>query len=151
MPNFNQFIGIGNMVNDPDLKYLPSGTAVCDFTIAMNRRWNDRQTGERKDDTCFLDVSIFGPRGEAVNEYFSKGKPILVVGHIKQERWETDDGQKRSKHKLIADRFEFVQSQAEAEASNDNGGQQTEGTDPAQAATPAPMSEEDETDDNIPF
>lgn len=109
MGSFNKVILMGNLTRDPQLKYLPSNTAVCEFGLAVNHRWRDRE-GNQRDEVCFVDVSAFGRQGETINQYLSKGQPILVEGRLKFDTWTAQDGTKRSKHGVVLDRFTFVGS-----------------------------------------
>lgn len=106
MANFNRVILAGNLTRDPELRYTPSGTAVASFAIAVNRTY--KAGDEKKEETSFFDITFFGRRAEVVGEYLSKGRPILVEGRLQQRRWETDDGQKRSKVEVIGESFEFL-------------------------------------------
>jgi single-strand DNA-binding protein len=97
----------GNLTRDPELKYTPKGTAVCSLSIAVNEVWNDDQ-GQKREKVHFFDVTAWGKRAETVNQYFHKGKPILVTGRLQQESWdEKETGQKRSKVKIVMDSFDF--------------------------------------------
>lgn len=109
MPNLNKVFFIGNITRDLDLRYLPAGTAAVNFGIAVNRQW-ESQDGEKKEETCFLDVTAFGRRAEVITEHFKKGDPIFIEGRLKLEQWETQDGQKRSKVKVICENFQFIGS-----------------------------------------
>lgn len=92
----------GNLTRDPELKFLPSGTAVASFSMAVNRRWQNRQTQEWEEQVSFFDVSAFGSLGENLVESLEKGTAVVVIGRLEQQSWE-QDGQKRSKVVLIAD------------------------------------------------
>lgn len=107
MASFNRVILLGNLTRDPQLRYLPSNTAVCEFGLALNRRWRDRD-GNQKEEVCFVDVSAFGRQGETINQYLTKGRPILVEGHLRFDSWTGQDGQKRSKLSVVVDNFQFV-------------------------------------------
>ncbi len=107
MANFNRVILIGNLTRDPELKYLPSNTAVCEFGLAVNRRWRDRD-GNQQDETCFVDVAAFGKPGEIINQYMSKGRPILIEGRLRYDSWTNQEGQKRSKLSVVAENFQFL-------------------------------------------
>jgi single-strand DNA-binding protein len=109
MASYNKVILMGNLTRDPQLKYLPSGMAVCEFGLAINRRWRDKD-GNQKEEVCYVDQSAFGRQGETINQYLSKGKPILVDGHLRFDSWTGQDGQKRSKLSVIVDTFQFVGS-----------------------------------------
>ncbi len=107
MANFNKVILAGNLTRDPQLSYLPSNTPVCEFGMAVNRKWKS-PTGEAKEDTCFVDLRAFGRQAETLNQYMSKGKPLLVEGKLRYDQWEGKDGQKRSKLYVVVDNFQFL-------------------------------------------
>lgn len=107
MRGYNKCILIGNLTRDPELKYLPSQTAVAEFGIAMNRKWRDAE-GNDKEDVTFVDCAAFGKTGEIINEHFRKGKPIMVEGRLKYDSWEGKDGSKRSKLTVVVESFTFV-------------------------------------------
>ena len=115
MSSFNKVILMGNLTRDPELRSLPSGTTVVNFGLAVSERWKDKTTGEQREEVCFVDVDAFGRQGDLVNEYFSKGKPILVEGRLRFRQWETDSGEKRSKLSVTLDRFSFVGSRQDSE------------------------------------
>ena len=107
MAGYNKVILLGNLTRDPQLKYLPSNTAVCEFGLAVDRRWRDRD-GNQKEEVCFVDISAFGRQGETINQYMSKGRQLLVEGHLRFDSWTSQDGQKRSKLSVVVDNFQFV-------------------------------------------
>jgi single-strand DNA-binding protein len=86
---------------------LPSNTPVCEFGMAINRKWKS-QSGEMRDETCFVDLRMYGRRAEVLNQYLSKGRPLLVEGRLQYQQWEGKDGVKRSKHIVVVDDFEFI-------------------------------------------
>lgn len=103
MPELNTVIEVGNATREPELKELPSGTIVSEFGLAVNRRWPDRDNpGEWKEDTSFFDVSCFSKLGENVAETVQKGTRVVVVGRLKHDTWETPEGDKRSKVRIVA-------------------------------------------------
>ena len=105
MASYNKVILMGNLTRDPELKYLPSGTAVARLGLAVNRTYTDRQSGEKKEEVCFIDLDAFGKTAETMNEYLQKGRTVLVEGRLRYQTWETDDGQRRSKHDVVVERF----------------------------------------------
>ncbi len=108
MANFNKVILAGNLTRDPQLRFLPSQTAVVDFGLAVNHKWRTPQ-GEDREEVLFIDCSAFGKMAETINKYCQKGKPILVEGRLKYETWDDkESGGKRSKHKVIIDGFQFL-------------------------------------------
>lgn len=132
----------GNLARDPELRYTPSGTAVVDFGIGVNRKWKT-ESGELKEECSFFDCTAFGRTAENINEYFKKGSPILLEARLKQETWEDKtDGRKRSKVKLIVEKFHFVGS-----AKGEGKTERPPRTSRPASATPPPDDEEE----SIPF
>ena len=108
MANFNKVILAGYMTRDPQLSYTPSQTPVVDFGLAINRKWKGKD-GQESEETCFVDCRAFGRTAEVINQYTSKGKPILVDGRLHFSSWEKD-GQKHSKHRVTVENFQFLDS-----------------------------------------
>jgi single-strand DNA-binding protein len=102
----NQAIIIGNLSKDVTMKYLPSGSAVANFSVAVNERYKGKD-GVAKDEVDFFDVTCFGTLAENCEKYVAKGSKVLIVGKLKQETWEKD-GQKRSRIKIIAQTVQFL-------------------------------------------
>ncbi|MFO0793238.1 MAG: single-stranded DNA-binding protein [Candidatus Brocadiaceae bacterium] len=115
MASLNKVFLMGNLTRDPELRYTPAGLAVASFGIAINRTWMDK-TGEKKQEVCYVDVSLFGRRAEVIGEYFSKGSPIFIEGRLQYNQWETKDGQKRNALRVVADNFEFIGGSAKRPA-----------------------------------
>jgi len=106
MANYNKVLLIGNLTRDPELRYTPGGTPVCDFGLAVNRQWTSRE-GERNDETCFVDCTAWSKQATVISEYMSKGRPLFVEGRLKLDSWETPDG-RRSKLKVVVENFQFL-------------------------------------------
>jgi single-strand DNA-binding protein len=106
MANFNKVILMGNLTRDPELRYTPSGSAVANFGLAVNRRY--KQDDELKEDTCFVDIAVFGRQAENCSEYLSKGSLVLIDGRLNYRKWETEDGQNRSKLDVVANNVQFM-------------------------------------------
>ena len=122
MANFNKVILAGNLTRDPQLRYLPSQTAVVDFGLAVNHKWRTPQ-GEDREEVLFIDCSAFGKMAETINKYCQKGKPILVEGRLKYETWDDkESGGKRSKHKVVVDGFQFLGGRDSAPGGGGGGG-----------------------------
>lgn len=103
----NTVIIKGNITRDPELRYLPNGTPVCGFGIAVNEKWTG-DDGQKKERVDFFDVEAWSKRGETVAQWFKKGNPILITGKLKQETWDDKQtGQKRSKIKIVLQQFDF--------------------------------------------
>lgn len=93
----------GNVTRDPEIRYTPSGQTVTTFGLAVNRRWQNRQTNEWEEQTSFFDVKCWGQMAENVSESVDRGTRVVVSGRLEQRTWETDDGDKRSKVEVVAD------------------------------------------------
>ena len=107
MAGYSKVIMVGNLTRDPELKYLGSGTAVTNFSVAVNRKW--KKDGVEKEEVSFIDCTAWARTAEGIAEHFEKGKPILVEGHLKQESWDdAQTGAKRSKLKVVVEAFQFV-------------------------------------------
>lgn len=106
MASFNSVTLMGNLTRDPELRYTPQGTAVCDASLAINRNWTSKD-GEKKEEVSFFDVVLWGKSAEVFAAHMKKGRPVLINGELRQERWE-QDGQKRSRIRVHADRFIFI-------------------------------------------
>lgn len=139
---------VGNVGRDPEMRYLPDGTAVTSFSMATNRSWNDSRSGEKVKETTWWRISVFGRRAEVANEYIKKGSKILIDGRLTPDRetggprmWTAQDGTVRASFEVRAEDFAFLGS------SNDSGGYSQQGGGvPAQAAQPQAIEEDD-----IPF
>jgi len=107
MANVNKVILIGNLTRDPELKFLPSQTAVCEFGIAVNRTWTG-QDGVKKEETTFVDCNAFGRQAETLSKYVKKGSPLFIEGRLKLDQWEAQDGSKRSKMRVVIENFQFL-------------------------------------------
>jgi single-strand DNA-binding protein len=113
----NQVILLGNLTRDPELRQIPSGQSVCSFSLALNRAYKD-QSGEWQEATDFIDVVAWGPLGERVSQYLTKGRRCLVQGRLQSRSWE-QEGQKRSKVEVLANDVTFLDGRGD-----DNGGSQ---------------------------
>jgi single-strand DNA-binding protein len=94
---------VGNCTRDPELRFTPSGQAVASFGLAVNRRWQNRQTSEWEEATSFFDVTCWAQMAENVAESIQKGARVVVTGRLDQRSWESDNGEKRSKVEIVAD------------------------------------------------
>jgi single-strand DNA-binding protein len=120
MSSFNRVIMVGNLTRDPDYKQLSSGQAVCRLGIASNRQFKNKQSGDMIQEVCYIDIDVWGPQAESCRQYLQKGRPILVEGRLKLDSWDDANGQKRSKHSIVADRVVFLASGAQAQAGSES-------------------------------
>jgi len=152
----NKVLLIGNTTRAMELRYLPSGSAVAKTGLAVNRTWKDKTTGEKKDETMFIDIVIYGKSAEIANQYLLKGKKVLVEGRLVLEQWVDQSGGKRSKHVLSVESFQFLDSKS-SEGGYEGGSEGDFETSkevgyskPANSAAPR-VPEIDIQDDEIPF
>lgn len=136
MASLNKVFLIGNITRDPELRYIPSGTAVTTFTVASNRAYT-LPSGEKREDTCFVRVVTWGRQAELCGEYLSKGSPVCVEGRLQSRSWETPEGQKRSAIEVVAQNVQFLGRVPKA-AEEVAGAAKEES---AVGATPAPSEE----------
>ena len=127
MASFNRVILMGNLTRDPEVRFTSSGMAVCNIGMAVNRRVKDQQTEQWREEPTFVDVTIFGKRGEAFAKFHSKGKAAFVEGELRYDTWEDKNGGgKRSKLYVVGNTWEFVGSGRDGGGSggggNDGGG-----------------------------
>ncbi len=140
MGNFNKVILMGNLTRDPEVRFTQSGMAICKFGLATNRRFQDA-SGEWREEPTFVDVTIFGKRGEAFAKYHGRGKPCFIEGELRLDTWEDKNtGAKRSKLYVVANNWEFTGSGRGGGGFEDAGGGQAQ---PSQASS--------SVDDDTPF
>lgn len=111
---FNKVILAGNLTRDIELRYLSSGTAVGSTAIATNRKYKS-QSGEQKEEICFIDIVFFGRTAEIANQYLRKGSKVLVEGRLKFEQWTDGTGQKRSKHLISVETLQMLGTNSQNE------------------------------------
>ena len=143
MADVNRVFLAGRLTRDPEVRYTPSGTAVADLGLAMSERFKSKE-GNWEEKTVFVDVVVWGRQAETSGEYLYKGSPILVEGRLQLDQWENQQGEKRSKLRVRADRVQFLGSPRKddvADAPNGLGGGSV-----AQGNGPAVADDED-----IPF
>jgi single-strand DNA-binding protein len=121
MASYNRVVLVGNLTRDPELRYTPSGTAVSDIGVAVNDRYKNA-SGEWVDEATFVDVTLWARTAEVASEYLSKGSPVLIEGRLKLDTWETNDGQKRSKLRVICERMQMLGGRGEGGGGGSGGG-----------------------------
>jgi single-strand DNA-binding protein len=143
MANVNKVILIGNLTRDVELKYTPKGTAVAAGSLAINRSYK-AESGEKREETTYVDVEFWGRVAEIVSEYVRKGNPLYVEGRLKQESWEDKEtGKKRTKMKVVGENIQLMGSGSKGAKTAASGASER----PAARAA----SEEEPVDDDIPF
>jgi single-strand DNA-binding protein len=114
MAGYNRVILLGNLTRDPELRYIASGTAVTDLGLAVNEK-RKNANGELVDEVTFVDVTLWARNAEVASEYLSKGSPLLIEGRLKLDTWEGQDGQKRSKLRVVGDRMQLLGGRGQGE------------------------------------
>ncbi len=108
MPDLNKVSLAGRLTRDPELRYIPSGTAVCELGLAVSRKYRTKE-GEQREETLFINVTCWGKTAEYVGENYRKGRPLLIEGKLKSDEWEDKNtGQKRTKILVTADRVQAL-------------------------------------------
>ena len=155
MASLNKVMLLGNLTRDPELRYAPNGTPIANFGLAINRRY--RQGEEWREDVCYVDVVTFGRQAETVGEYLSKGNLAMIEGRLQWRSWETEDGQRRSKHEVVANNVQFMPRTQGGSGASGGGRAEAPYEPPARDAyapprgmTPRPEMPAPE-DDDIPF
>jgi single-strand DNA-binding protein len=135
----NKVIAIGNLGKDPETRYVPSGAAVTNFSIAVSESWKDKQTGEQKERTEWINVEVWGNAAEACQKYLQKGSQCYVEGKMQTDKWEKD-GVTRYTTKVRADTVQFLGSKGGGSGQRDE-----------KPGAPPPGGAQGEFDDDIPF
>jgi single-strand DNA-binding protein len=154
MASFNKVILLGNLTRDPEVRYTPKGSAVCDLGIAVNRQYT-LDNGEKREEVTYVDVVLWARLAEIAGEYLKKGRPIFIEGRLQLDTWDDkQSGQKRSKLRVIGETMQLLGSRpsgggaAPAEAGEDR---QSRGSDKPSAPPPKAAAPAEPDDDEIPF
>lgn len=139
----NTVMIIGRMTADPELKYTQKGAPVCTFRIAASRRYKDRETNERKEETTYVNIVAWRRQAELVNEYLKKGSAVLIEGRLNSRSWETEDGQKRSILEIVAYRVQFLD--------RPEGSEGPEGSEEEAPKTEEEVTKTDDVAEDTPF
>jgi single-strand DNA-binding protein len=161
MGSYNKVLLMGNLTRDIEVRHLPSGQAVGNIGLAVNRRWRDQNSGEMREEVTFVDCEAWGKTAENMAKFFTKGRPVFIEGRLKLDTWQDKtDGSNRSKLKVVVESFEFVDSKGGDGGGGAGGGSGggggavvtrggQRGRPAASGAAPAPDTGVDE--DDIPF
>eukprot|EP00792_Barthelona_sp_PAP020_P012808 TRINITY_DN7634_c0_g1_i1.p1 TRINITY_DN7634_c0_g1~~TRINITY_DN7634_c0_g1_i1.p1 ORF type:complete len:176 (-),score=29.08 TRINITY_DN7634_c0_g1_i1:88-615(-) len=118
---YNKVVMVGNLTRDIELRYMPNGSALAKSAIATSHRYKSN-TGEQKEEVCFLDFNIFGRSAEIANQYLRKGSKVLLEGRLVFEQWTAQDGSNRSKHALRVDTMKMLDTKADSQNMGAQGG-----------------------------
>lgn len=145
MSGINKVILIGNLGNDPEVKYMSNGNAVANITVATSESWKDKNTSEQKEKTEWHRIVLYRRLAEIAGEYLKKGAKVYVEGKLQTKQWEDKDGNKRYTTEIIASNLQMLDSRGSGGASSSNNGFSKPASKPAQA----PVNEDFDSD--IPF
>jgi single-strand DNA-binding protein len=155
MASFNKVLLLGNLTRDPEVRYTPKGSAVADLGLAVNRNYTT-ESGEKREEVTFVDVTFWGRTAEVAGEYLKKGRSVFIEGRLQLDTWDDkQSGQKRSKLKVIGEMMQMLGSRPGGGSGGSAGGEAEEGERSARLGKTAPPpkaagpSEPD--DDEIPF
>lgn len=151
MANLNRVLLIGNLTRDPEVRYTPKGTAVAEIGLAVNRIYSG-EDGEKKEETTFVDVTLWARQAEIAGQYLKKGRPVFIEGRLQLDTWDDKQtGQKRSRLRVVSENLQLLGSRQEGEGSSP-------GTPPRRGSAVAPPSRPEPRDpdldaepDDIPF
>ncbi len=159
MASFNKVLLMGNLTRDPEVRYTAKGTAVCDLGLAVNRTYT-ADNGERREETTFVDVTLWGKTAELAGQYLSKGRPVFIEGRLKFETWDDKtSGQKRSKLSVIGENMQFIGAPRSGDTDSASGGSAGPTRYPQSARTANQSAQDAKSDwgesspdeDDIPF
>ncbi len=175
MASVNKVIILGNLGRDPEVRYTPSGAAVCNLRIATTRNWKSKDSGERQEETEWHSVVMYDRQAEIAGEYLKKGRPVYIEGRLKTRKWQDKEGQDRYTTEIVADSMQLLGGRDDGAGGGGGGGNMGGGMGddeqqgggysrpapraaaprpaPASAPRPAPKSSTgfDDMDDDIPF
>jgi single-strand DNA-binding protein len=162
MASVNKVILIGNLGRDPEIRYAPSGSAICNVTIATSRNWKDKNSGEKMEETEWHRVVFFDRLAEVAGEYLKKGRPVYVEGRLKTRKWTDKDGAEKYTTEIMAETMQLLGSREGTGGGDDtgghsraapSGGDRGERSERPAPSKPAPKSSTgfDDMDDDIPF
>lgn len=148
MSSLNKVMIIGNLGKDPEIRYMPSGDAVANFSIATSESWTDKASGDKKEQTEWHRCSAFGRTAEVIGQYVKKGSKIYVEGRLQTRKWQDKDGQDRYTTEVRVDGMRMLDKKGESD-----GGSSAPAASRAPAPAPAPAmsSSFEDIDDDIPF
>lgn len=152
MASYNRVILLGNLTRDPEVRYTPQGTAVCDVGLAVNER-RKNAAGEWIDEVVYVDVTLWGRTAEVAGEYLTKGSPVLIEGRLRLDTWESQDGQKRSRLRVVGERMQMLGARGGSEGAG--GGSARQRRPAASAGSSAAADDippaDIPPDDDVPF
>lgn len=149
MASFNKVILVGNLTRDPEVRYLASGTALCEIGLAVNEKWKDKASGDMKEKVTFIDITLWGRTAEIAGEYLAKGKSVMIEGKLDLDTWDDKEtGKKRQKLKVTGQNLVMLGGRSDS-----TGGQKEESSRPSSGGVSADTSsaQADPWAEDVPF
>ncbi len=158
MASFNKVILVGNLTRDPEVRYTPKGSAVCDLALAVNRQYS-LENGEKREEVTYVDVVLWARLAEIAGEYLKKGRPVLIEGRLQLDSWDDkQSGQKRSKLRVVGETMQLLGSRpgagssgGEEEGMSSSAPSRSSGSTRSSAPPPKSSAPSEPDDDDIPF
>ncbi len=150
MASVNKVILVGNLGRDPETRYMPDGAAITNVSVATSFQWNDKASGEKKEETEWHRVVFRGKLAEVAGEYLKKGSQVYVEGRLRTRKWQDKEGQDKYTTEIIADRMQMLGSRAGAGEPRDMP-TESKAAEPRAAAAKKPAGKFDDMEDDIPF
>jgi single-strand DNA-binding protein len=152
MASVNKVILVGNLGRDPETRYMPDGAAITNVSVATSFQWNDKASGEKKEETEWHRVVFRGKLAEVAGEYLKKGSQVYVEGRLRTRKWQDKEGQDKYTTEVIADRMQMLGSRAGAgEPRGESAPMESKVAEPRAAAAKKPAGKFDDMEDDIPF
>jgi len=146
----NKVILIGNLGQDPEVRYTPASTAVCNFSVATSEQWKDKQTGEQQEKTEWHRIVVFNRLAEVCGEYLKKGSKVYIEGRLQTRKWQGQDGQDRYTTEIIANEMQFLDSRQDDGQQRSHLGDEARREQGRRQQT-TPPSDDDDLADDLPF
>lgn len=144
MANLNKVLLLGNVTRDPEVRYTPKGSAVCDLGVAVNRAYTT-DSGEKREEVTFVDVTLWGRTAEVASEYLKKGRPVFIEGRLQMDTWDDKQtGQKRTRLRVVAENMQLLGGRPSGGGDSAGEGRQT-------SAPPKKSAPSEADEDEIPF
>jgi single-strand DNA-binding protein len=151
MASFNKVILLGNLTRDPEVRYTPKGSAVCDLGLAVNRQYS-LDNGEKREEVTFVDVVLWARLAEIAGEYLKKGRPVFIEGRLQMDSWDDKQtGQKRTKLRVVGETMQLLGSRGGGGGDGDEGGPPMKSAGGRSTAPPPKAVPSEPDDDEIPF
>jgi len=151
MASFNKVILLGNLTRDPEVRYTPKGSAVCDLGVAVNRQYT-LDSGEKREEVTFVDVVLWSRLAEIAGEYLKKGRPVFIEGRLQLDTWDDkQSGQKRSKLRVIGETMQLLGGRPPGTGGGSEGGEEARASRGKTTPPPKPAAGGESDDDEIPF